>query len=223
MEEKLVYKKYKTEEERKIVEEDATLYFNELLNGLKDKDVFECVCYTESFLSNKYIKDRKRYEENLMQGIITKEPKLVKVVNPYYKEIFISKLKSLAKENNLNIEIKMVYDKEKQDWYYNSSLETPLYFEKTYGYTLEEFYKIEEEEKLEKKKVLFRNELTTLRNCLRKEIKLIQDVEEITNVYEKYYIAFTEILKKYNYLNEEFIDKLFEVDETAKMLKLKLN
>ena len=202
-----------------LKDEEALNYYNDIkTNMIKiGENHYKLTHKVESYLSTKYLSALKKKEE----GKNIELPKIPYCYNRNIANAFILKLQELAKNDGLYIEVKIVYDEAKESWIYDSAIMTSEHFEKLYGYPLEDFYNMMEEKALEKNKIFLRNELVNLKQCLRKEIKLKKEEDEIIKIYKNYYIYFSEIIKKYSYINKEFIEKLFEIDETEKILKLK--
>lgn len=214
-----------TKMSKEEIENKATKYFNLLEKGLiESKEGF----YEYSIaIESKVIKLYDTYEEKKVDKNTFYEKKTIvkKKYNRKYTNIFSIKLKELAKQKGYNVVIKIVYDEQVENWFYDCTLENKEYFLKKYGYALEELYTFEEEKN---KSSLFRRYKKELLKLERELIKLSvndkeKELDELEMLYHDAYMSYLIINNKYEELKdkEQISNEMFTIDNSKQILKLK--
>lgn len=207
-----VFREYKTEEELVELNQEVLSVYNAIKSDMSkmnaDNNLFKYPI--QSHYSKKYLEALRKNKE-LGRNVIF--PKVPYEYNRRHVDLFVPKIKECAKNDGLYIEVKEIYDEELKTWMYEILLVTSKYFEKTYGYPLEEFYSIQEENNKFKEYNLFKKELLSLKRRI--------EINKIT--YKDAYDKLCEINQKYNKMDNELllIENMFIKDEENKIVKLK--
>lgn len=210
-------KEYKSEQEIEVVKQEATVYYNRLYKRLKENnaDMYQEPLLIPSFIARKYTYFDTQENSGLLYG-------MEKIYNHNYTKIFIAKLKELAKEKGLFIEVKIVYDEEVESYFISSTLENGIYFKKKFDLSLEDYYKAEEGKETPLGE--YEDELIKLRETFIKY--LVKDKEAGFDgelAQHDAYMGFLMLNNKYKELigKDVVADQIFEIDSDRQLLKLK--
>lgn len=209
---------YKTKYEKEIINQEAIVCFDRIYKGLKENNdnIYKESLLIESFITRKYTYyETEKSCNELLHGT-------EKTYNHYYTDIFIDRLKELAKEKGLFVEVKVIYDEETENHFMTITLENNVYFKKNFGVSLEEYYKAEKG--IETVIDDYKEEIEKLKKALIRY--LIKDKESgLDGEFAQHdaYMGLLMLNNKYKELKgkEQIITEIFEVDNDSQLLKLK--